>query len=101
MVPMLSHFAVLNLRVMCVDRYQCISLLLPLYAVLYNDYATIDKKKSSVFEVGLSDRLVKVSALNQSGPQHYHLENGISMDLLLGLGQGLNEKIYSKTHSGV
>lgn len=83
------------------DRYQCISLLLLLYAVLYNDYATIDKKKSSVFEVGLSDRLVKVSALNQSGPQHYHLENGISMDLLLGLGQGLNEKIYSKTHSGV
>ena len=83
------------------DRYQCTSLLLPLYAVLHNDYATTHKKKSRVFEVGLSARLVKVSALNQSGPQHYHLENGISMDLLLELGQGFNEKIYSKTHSGV
>ena len=83
------------------DRYQCISLLLPLYAILYNDYATLDKKKSRVFEVGLSARLVKVSTLNQSGPQHCHLENGTSMDLLLELEQGLNQNIHSKTHSGV
>lgn len=50
------------------DRCQCISLLLPLYAILYNDYATTDKKQSRVSEVGLSSRLVKVTALNQSRP---------------------------------
>lgn len=36
--------------------------------ILYNDYATTDKKQSRVSEVGLSSRLVKVTSLNQSRP---------------------------------
>lgn len=47
-----------------------------LYAVPYNNYTTIDKKESGVSGAGLPAGLVKVSSLNQSVPQHFHLENG-------------------------
>lgn len=51
MVSVLSHFAVLNLESHVWTGANVFLLLLPLYAILYNDYATTDKKQSRVSEV--------------------------------------------------